>query len=143
MGRRVSCCSGSTHAWFLRAGKHSPDHMTQGPNHLQGGLHGAKSFGTNIPLFSAQSPLRNIWCRRASLETEVETTEVNTRLRLRWPKTRARELQNPEQQPGKPELNWTSQKCHRNISETVCQFTSISRTFRAVADGHGGLVSLH
>lgn len=98
---------------------------------------------SQVFLFSAESRLRNIWSRRVSLGTEVETTEVNTRLQRRWPKTRARDLHNPEQQPGKPELNRTSQKCHRNISETVCQFTSISQTFRAVADGHAGLVSLH
>lgn len=81
----------------------------------------------NTPLLSAESCRRNIWSRRVSQGTEVETTEVNTRLRRRWPKTRARELHNPEQQPGKPEMHWTSQKCQRNISETVSQLTSTSQ----------------
>lgn len=56
MGRRVSCCSGSTHAWFLRADNRDPGHMIQVPNHLHRGVHRVKHLGTTAQ-FKHSSPV--------------------------------------------------------------------------------------
>lgn len=57
----------------------------------------------------SESCRRNIWNRSLSLGNKAESTKVNTRLRRRWPRTRARELHRSEQQPGKLKLHRTSQ----------------------------------
>lgn len=125
MGRRVSCCSGSTHAWFLRAGNHDPGHMIQVPDHMHRGVHRVKHL---LPCLQETSGARGggRW-RPEAQPPRVQTTEVNSRLRRMWPKARARVLHNTERQPGEPELYEDSQKCRRNIPEAACESTSASQ----------------